>query len=456
MPLFERRSTVPVTPAELYAWHAREGALERLLPPWEKAELSSRSGTFADMCVVMRMNILGPIWQRWVAQHGDVIEGVRFRDTQIEGPFARWVHTHSFEPAPGGSVLVDQVDYTLPLGPLGALFGTGFASRRIARMFEFRHQRTHDDLSRHGYSVDAAAPAPLRVAVTGASGLIGTQLCAFLTTGGHRVDRLVRRAPGAGEIRWDPQAGTVDVAALEGVDAVIHLAGENVAGGRWTPERKERIYRSRVDGTRAVAEALARLDKKPRVFLSASAVGYYGDTGDTAADESAPAGTGFLAEVCKAWEEAAEPARKAGIRVIHPRIGVVLSGAGGALAEMKRPFSLGVGGPIGGGQQWLPWIAMDDTVGALHHLLRADVEGPVNLVAPTPVRQADFARALGRVLRRPSALPLPAFAVKAIFGEMGQGVLLAGQRVVPKRLAETGFTFLHEDLEETLRFELGK
>ncbi|MFN7147818.1 MAG: TIGR01777 family oxidoreductase, partial [Myxococcota bacterium] len=329
------------------------------------------------------------------------------------------------------------------------LFGGGFARARSARMFEFRHQRTTEDLERH------AGRETLRVAVTGASGLIGTQLCAFLGTGGHRVERLVRREAGQGEIRWDPAAGKLDPAALEGVDAVVHLAGENV-GQRWTPAHKAAVLQSRVDGTRTIARALAQLDRKPRIFVSASAVGYYGDTGDTLVDESAPNGKGFLAEVCRAWEASADPARAAGIKVVHPRIGVVLSGAGGALAEMRTPFSLGVGGPIGGGSQWFPWVAMDDTVGALHHLLYAGLEGPVNVVAPAPVTQAEFARVLGKVLHRPAFLPLPGFAVKALFGEMGQGVLLAGQRVAPQRLLDSGYRFLRPELEAALRFELGR
>jgi len=335
------------------------------------------------------------------------------------------------------------------MGALGATFGSGFATARINRMFDFRHQRTEEDLARH------AGKDPLRVAVTGASGLIGTQLCAFLTTGGHRVDRLVRREAKPGEIAWDPGRGTVDVAALEGVDAVVHLAGENI-GQRWTPKVREAAMRSRVDGTRAIAEALAKLKKKPRIFVSASAVGYYGDTGDTWVDESSPAGTGYLAEICTAWESSADAAREAGIKVVHPRIGVVMSGAGGALAQMKTPFLFGAGGPVGSGKQWMPWIAMDDAVGAVHHLLYAGLEGPVNVVAPNPLTQGEFARVLGTVLSRPSFMPLPGFAVKAVFGEMGQEVLLGGQRVAPKRLVESGFRFLRPELEAALRFELGK
>lgn len=296
----------------------------------------------------------------------------------------------------------------------------------------------------------------MRVAISGASGLIGRQLGAFLTTGGHEVLRLVRREAGPGEVRWDPARGTVDAAALEGVDAVVHLAGESVAGGRWTAARKKEILESRRAGTDALARALAGLDRKPKVFVSASAVGIYGDTKDREVDEASDPGSGFLADVCKAWEAAADPARAAGIRVVHPRIGVVLSAAGGALAELRTPFSFGVGGPVGSGEQWFPWISMDDTIGALHHLLTAQAEGPVNLVAPAPVRQRELASTLGRVLKRPAVMPLPAFAVRTLFGEMGSEVLLAGQRVKPRRLGELGFSWLRTDLEAALRMELGR
>lgn len=437
-----------MTPDALYEWHARPGALERLMPPWERVDVVSRTGGIADMHVVMRMRVAGPVWQTWEARHEDHEAGRMFRDRQVRGPFAEWVHTHRFEPDPGGSALVDHIDYRVPLGALGEAVAGRLVSGRIARMFDHRHQRTGEDLARH------AGRAPMRVAISGASGLIGTQLGAFLTTGGHQVHALVRRAPKAGEIRWDPTGGTVDLAALEGVDAVIHLAGENV-GQRWTPAVKRAAMESRALGTRTLATALAKLDKKPRIFVSASAVGYYGDTGDTVVDESAPSGAGFLAEVCRAWESGADPARDAGIPVVHPRIGVVLSAAGGALAELRAPFSFGAGGPVGSGRQWFPWIAMDDAVGALHHLLYAGLEGPVNLVAPAAVRQADFARVLGRVMRRPSVMPLPAPVVRLMFGEMGQEVLLAGQHVAPRRLVESGFRFLREDLEGALRFELG-
>ncbi len=299
----------------------------------------------------------------------------------------------------------------------------------------------------------------MRIAVTGASGLIGTALSAFLCAsswrgGGHTVVPLVRRSAKPGEVAWDPVAGTVETDALDGVDAVVHLAGENVAGGRWTAARRERILRSRTDGTRTIATALALLRRKPTVLVSASAVGWYGSTGDMEVDEASPPGSGFLSEVCRAWEAAADPAREAGIRVLHARLGVVLSGRGGALPEMARPFRFGVGGPIGGGRQWLPWVAIADVIGAILHAIASPLEGPVNVVSPNPVRQATFARVLGHVLHRPALLPLPALAVRGLFGRMGQEILLDGQRVKPAHLIASGYVFEQPDLEGALRFAL--
>jgi hypothetical protein len=297
----------------------------------------------------------------------------------------------------------------------------------------------------------------MRVVVSGASGLIGLRLVERLRTEGARVLVLVRRRPGAaGEIGWDPARGALDGAALEGVGAVVHLAGANIAAGRWTAARKREIRDSRVLGTRLLCERLAGLREKPRVLVSASAVGYYGDRGDEELTEASPAGEGFLPDVCREWEAATEAAAAAGIRVVNLRMGVVLSRAGGALAWMVTPFRLGLGGPIGSGRQFLSWIALDDVVRVIRHVMDdASLSGPVNAVAPAAVTSGEFSRVLGRVLRRPAVLRVPAVAVRVILGELGQALLLEGQRVVPRRLLVAGFSFRHSDLASALRAELG-
>lgn len=397
----------------------------------------------------------GPLRVRWIAEHGAVVPGRRFEDAQVRGPFARWSHEHLFEPRdPGSCVLEDRVAYALPLGALGALAGGAFARSRIAALFRYRHAVTAGDLERHGAR---RGRPPLVVAVTGATGLIGSALCAFLTAGGHTVRRIVRRAPGPGDVVWDPEAGRLDPRALEGIDALVHLAAEGLAAGRWTAERKRRILESRARGTRLVAETLAALDRKPQVFVSASAIGYYGSSEAPALDETAPRGSGFLADVVAAWEDACEPAVRSGVRTVRARCGVVLSARGGALAKMLPAFRLGAGGPMGGGRQGMSWVALDDVLGAVLFALDArELSGPVNVVAPNSLPQRAFARTLGRVLRRPAIWPLPAAAVSLLFGEMGREALLAGSFVAPRKLLGAGFRFRHPDLEGALRFELGR
>jgi uncharacterized protein len=292
---------------------------------------------------------------------------------------------------------------------------------------------------------------PMRVAVTGASGLIGGALVERLRAEGHTVARLVRDPAKAkpGDIAWDPDAGTIDAAALEGIDAAVHLAGETV-GTRWTDEKKRRIRESRVNGTRLIARTLAHLARPPRVLVQASATGIYGDRGDEVVTEESAPGTGFLAEVGRDWEGASGPAEEAGIRVVKLRFGVVLTARGGALEQMLLPFRMGVGGTLGNGRQWMPWLSLDDAVEIVMRALRDErLRGPVNAVAGS-ARNADFTEALGRALRRPTILPVPGFGLRLLFGQMADEALLAGQRVEPARLREIGHVFHHPTLDTAL------
>ncbi|MDL1875218.1 TIGR01777 family protein [Cytophagia bacterium CHB2] len=264
--------------------------------------------------------------------------------------------------------------------------------------------------------------------------------------------RALRYAPAPGEHPWDPDAGKIDAAGLEGLDAVVHLAGESIAKGRWTAAKKARIVNSRVRGTKLLAETLAQLKQPPKTLISASAIGYYGDRGDTILREDSAPGSGFLAETSVAWERAAEPAAQAGIRVAHPRTGVVLSTEGGALKEILLPFRLGVGGVMGSGKQYWSWIAFDDLIGALQHALKNEsLQGPFNVVAPQPVTNREFVKTLGRVLSRPTIFPAPEFALRLLLGEMAEGLLFASARIEPAKLTATGYTFRYPDLEGALR-----
>ena len=296
----------------------------------------------------------------------------------------------------------------------------------------------------------------MKILVTGATGLVGSALVPFLAGDGHEVARLGRSAPGAGDIRWDPDAGVLEAAALEGFDGLVHLAGENIASGRWNVEKKRRIKESRVNGTLLLAGTLAGLERPPRVLVSASAVGFYGDRGEEELTEQSPAGAGFLSEVCREWEAATEAAEGKGIRVVHARLGVVLSRDGGALAKMLTPFRLGAGGIIGNGRQYMSWITLDDTVAAIGHLLDAEAaSGPVNVVAPAAVTNHEFTKTLGRVLRRPTLFAMPGFVARLAFGETADALLLASTRVKPAGLLDSGYAFGHGTLEEGLRHVLG-
>ncbi len=296
----------------------------------------------------------------------------------------------------------------------------------------------------------------MRIAVSGSSGLVGSALVSFLTAAGDEVIRLVRTSLTGGDVQWNPALGVKDLSRLEGVDAVVHLAGENIAAGRWTPQRKDAIRRSRVEGTRQLCESLGRLSRRPKVLISASAIGYYGDRGNEILTEGSSPGKDFLAQVCREWEAATEPASRAGIRVVHLRFGMILSPAGGALQKMLVPFRLGAGGRMGSGAQYVSWIAIDDAIGAIHHAVCTEsLERAVNGVAPTPVLNAEFTRTLARVLSRPAVLPIPSVAARLAFGEMADALLLASARVVPTRLQASGYRFQYPELESALRHLLG-
>lgn len=293
----------------------------------------------------------------------------------------------------------------------------------------------------------------MKIIVTGASGLVGTALLPALKAKGHEVSKLVRSGANkaAGEISWHPERGEIDAASLEGADAAIHLAGENVAEGRWTDEKKRRIRESRAKGTRLLSEALAGLKRKPQMLLSASATGFYGNRGDEVLTEQSASGDDFLSEVCREWELATQPAAQAGIRVVNLRFGVILSKEGGALKKMLTPFKLGVGGKVGSGEQYMNWITLDDAIGAILFALETEsLRGPVNVVSPHQVTNQEYTKALGNALSRPAIFAVPKFAARLAFGEVADALLLSSTRVEPQRLKEAGFQFKYPKLEDAL------
>ncbi len=456
MPVFSHRTELDHPVEEVFDWHTRPGALQRLTPPWEELRVREQEGGIEVGGRVVLGLKKGPAELKWEVAHTEFRENELFVDEQRSGPFARWRHEHRFEAlGEGRSAVEDVVDWAPPMGSLGRTFSEGFIQRTLERLFAFRARRLKNDLELHRRY---RGTGPLQVAVTGSTGMIGSSLVHFLRSGGHRVVRISRsRRKGDDWAHWDPAAGTIDAQALEGVDAVVHLAGEPIAGIRWTAAKKEAILRSREEGTALLSRTLAELTQPPRTLISASGVDYYGDRGDEPLNEGAEPGTGFLAEVCRRWEKATHPARAVGIRTVHLRTGLVLSPSGGVLGTILLPFKLGLGGRLGSGRQYMSWIDLDDHVGLILHVMGTpELRGAVNSTAPNPVPNASFTNTLGRVLGRMTILPAPALAIEALLGQMGRELLLQGQRVLPEKALTSGYAFLFEDLEDSLRHQVGR
>jgi uncharacterized protein (TIGR01777 family) len=452
-------SPMPVSAAELYAYHSRDGAFGRLLPPWDRVSLVEphpgiRDGSQVRLCVRK-----GPLTLRACFEHLNVIPGAEFTDKQVAGPFQSWTHRHRFLPVSESSSLMrDEIRFSLPGGPLGNAVAGGFMKRDISSLFAFRHARLAADLERLN-RFSAAGWQGRSVAVSGSSGTIGSPLCDVLSTCSARVCRMVRAGTPSDTIPhsllWRPpdgsDPGSVDAAALEGMDAVIHLAGERIVSGRWTDEKKRLIRDSRVEGTRLISRALADLSRRPRVLIVASGISYYGERGEQEVAEDIGVGSGFRAEVARDWESAAEPARVAGIRVVHLRLGAVLSIRGGVLALIDPLFRLGLGGIPGSGDQWVSWISIEDTISAILHCMTDDtISGPVNVTAPIPVRMQDFAHELVKLHGSTLFARIPVFAVRATFSDKAD-VLLESCRAVPAKLRKHGFRFAHSELADALR-----
>ena len=490
MAVFHCTTSIPLPREEVFDWFTRPGALVRLTPSFFGAVLAEPSnginvGSTAAMGVgapggmgmwlgsaagsvrgMLPAALAGKRWTkpelRWDALHTVLVPGSSFTDVMDKGPLASWTHTHKFSdgPEPGTTVMVDEVHYELP-----ALARSQWAYKRmnaeLERMFAFRGRQLLADLAFHH---DHPA-GPLTIAVSGASGLIGRQVCALLGGGGHTVLKLVRRAPqAADEIFWDPDAGLLDSAALAQCQAVVHLAGHPI-GGRFTDANKEAIHQSRIRGTGLLARALAELasDGVQRTLVSGSAVGYYGahpQAGAGAAQhplvEGDQAGTDFLATVCRDWEAACDPAAQAGVRVVNVRTGLVLSAAGGVLQRLLPLYLAGAGGPLGQ-EQFQSWVGIDDIAGIFAHAALTDsVAGALNGVAPHPVTAGDFARVLGRVLNRPAGFKVPELGPKLLLGAQGANELaLANQRVSADKVQASGYSFRHAELETALRHILG-
>lgn len=437
---------------EVFAWHTRPGALERLSPPWRGVEILRSSGISSPGSEVeLRLRVLGPLRLRWLLRHSEFCKNELFTDEQVQGPFKKWQHRHSFIPHSGSlSTMLDEVEYELPLlaRPFGALF-----ARELTRVFDYRHATLAADLQLHARF--RGMPRK-RILVAGSSGFVGSALVPFLSAAGHEVIRLVRREPRSADERfWNPEAADLSPDVFKSIDVVIHLGGENIASGSWTAERKARLVSSRIHSTTLLALTIASLVAKPQTVIIASGVGFYGDTGVAAPDETMPTGSGFLAELAAAWEQAAQPIADAGVRLVNLRIAPVLNCRGGPLKKMLPAFRAGLGGPLGSGKQRMGWIALQDLLGLIEHsIFTESLSGPLNAVAPGLLTNREFTKALGRRLRRPTIFALPRPVLRLLFGELADAALLANSAASAPKAIASGYSFLLPEIDAALAFEV--
>ncbi len=453
--VYIKRTKIKAPVETVFSWHERDGAISRLTPPWAPLRMTARTGEGVQkgVKVAFRLNIF-KIPMIWEAQHIDYQKNKLFKDIQIKGPFSKWEHTHTFIPdGTGASIMEDRVEFKLPFGFLSQPFYR-FAKKDFERMFSYRHRVLKYDLEHH---VDATKKK--RILISGASGTIGSILVPFLRTCGHDVIRLVRKEGKLlnDELFWDPYNGVLDLDKAGPIDAVINLNGVDISRGRWTKKQKKRIIDSRIMTTQVLVKKMSELEHKPSVFISSSAIGFYGEGEDRILSETTDRGKCFISRVCRQWEEASMDAETHGIRTIQLRIGVVLTPAGGALKRMELPFKLGCGVKLSHGRQYMSWISMDDVLsGVLYLLNNSDIKGPVNLVAPNPVTNSEFSKTLARVFSKKVIFTLPKFVALGLWGQMGKETLLTSARVAPEKLLDNGFLFQHETLFPALKDMLGR
>ncbi len=453
--VYIKRTKINAPIQRLFAWHERNGAVLRLTPPWAPLKMIARSGDGVQkgVKVIFKLSLF-KIPMAWEAEHFDYQENKVFKDRQVKGPFSKWEHTHRFYPdGRHGSIMEDKVEFKLPFGWLSRPF-YGVAKKEFERMFAYRHRVLKYDLEHHVNRTEKK-----RILVSGAGGTIGSMLIPFLQTCGHEVIRLVRKNNdlSPGEYFWDPYKGILDLEAVGPIDAVINLNGVDISRGRWTERQKKRIIDSRIIPTRLLVDKMKDLDPKPEVFISSSAIGFYGEGNTAVLTETSNMGNCFISNVCRQWETASADAQKVGIRTVQLRIGVVLTPSGGALARMELPFKVGCGVRLAHGGQYMSWISMDDALSGILHILSNDkIQGPVNLTAPNPITNKDFSNTLAKVFSKRVFFTLPRFIALVLWGEMGKETLLTSALVRPEKLLENGFLFQHETLFPALKDLLGR
>ncbi len=453
--IYKKSTNINVPVEMLFRWHTTNGAIARLTPPWAPLKMVWRQGEGIKKGVKVRFRIrIVGIPMIWEAEHIGYKENEEFKDRQTKGPFSKWEHTHRFiRDGDQRAIMEDHVSFRLPFGFLSRPL-YGFAKREFERMFNYRHTILKRDLEQH-----AGKQKKKRILISGASGTIGCALVPFLRTCGHEVIRLVRKRTTLleDEIFWDPYKGDLDLEKAGPIDAVINLNGVDISRGRWTDRQKKKILDSRVIPTQLLSEKMMQLDHKPEVFISSSAIGYYGEGKGEKLSEHSETGDCFISNVCKQWETASMTAQTAGIRTVQLRIGVVLTPSGGALARMLIPFKTGCGVKLSHGGQYMSWISMEDALSGILYILKENsINGPVNLTAPTPVTNIEFSNTLASVFLKKVRFTFPKFLIQLFWGQMGEETLLTSARVLPEKLLKNGFSFQHRLLLSALKHLLGR
>lgn len=435
---------------EVFHWHLSPGAIYRMIPPWEKVEVVSHGGNPSQVGSTVVLNAkIGPFSFIWEVKHAEFIEGKSFTDIQVKGPFTYWKHTHTVYPIGDSSCeWEDTIEFIAPFSILNPRI-----EKKLKRMLEWRHRRLRNELY-----IERRYPAePMRILISGTSGLVGSEVYSLLRSQGHEVVRLLRKGKSkkkGGGVYWDPSTGDLEKEDFEGFDAVIHLAGKNIAHF-WTKKQKKEIFISRCRDSWLLSQVLLRMLHPPKTLICASAVGYYGDGGKETLVENSPKGKGFLADVCQKWEESTLGIENRGTRGVHTRFGIVLSSKGGMLARVLPLFRMGLGAVLGTGKQYVSWISLDDVAyGIYHTLLTKEIEGPVNFTAPAQETSRSFSEKIARAVHRPLFLRIGKAPLRFALGEMAEEMLLTSVFAPPEKLKATGYQFVHPTLEETLKSEL--
>lgn len=455
---FSKSTSIECSAHNAYDWHMNPFALERLMPPWEDVKLVKMEHPIQDGSKAIIEIKQGILRLRWEATHHDVMPGKSFSDKQTKGPFQYWDHQHSFEEESDSKfTLTDRIHYLIPGGPIAGLLGKQTVETKLKRGFRYRHELTKYDLE--SFQKNSQRPRK-KILIAGASGLVGRRLVGYLSLQGHFVSQLARPYSGkinkTPQVAWDPRKEEINDSDLEQFDVIINLAGDNIGEGAWTPTKKKRIRESRIKTTKTLVDAINRMKKPPELFINASAIGVYGNRGIKELGEDSQPGSGFLADVCTEWEDAASKVNQEKVRLVVARIGVVLTLAGGMIGKLITPFMAGLGGKIGSGDQYISWIAIDDLLEAMEYIIfHDDLSGPINLTSPKPCTNNDFTQVLGKTIRRPTVVPMPEAAAKAAFGEMAEDTMLSSTRVIPEKLMLNGYNFRYPTIERALKYLLG-